>query len=112
MKQGDIYSVNLNPVKGSEQAGERPVLVVSSSEYNRVTNLPVCAAITQGGDYARVRGFTVSLSGLGLKTQGVVRLDQIRGLDLKARGGNRVESIPAEVLADIVDRVCAIFDSQ
>lgn len=34
MKQGDIYWAELNPVKGSEQSGKRPVLVISGNSMN------------------------------------------------------------------------------
>ena len=34
MKRGEIYFVNLNPVKGREQAGTRPVLVLSINDIN------------------------------------------------------------------------------
>ncbi len=34
MKQGDIYWAQLNPVKGREKAGQRPVLIVSGNAMN------------------------------------------------------------------------------
>jgi mRNA interferase MazF len=35
IERGQIYFVNLNPVKGKEQSGERPVLVLSVEAINR-----------------------------------------------------------------------------
>jgi mRNA-degrading endonuclease toxin of MazEF toxin-antitoxin module len=35
IQRGDIYFVNLNPVQGREQAGQRPVLVLSIDAINR-----------------------------------------------------------------------------
>ena len=44
VKQWDVYFLDLNPVKGSEQAGTRPAIVVSSNNVNhlnQVTILPI-----------------------------------------------------------------------
>ena len=35
IKRGDIYFVNLNPIQGREQSGERPVVVISINAINR-----------------------------------------------------------------------------
>lgn len=42
MKQREIWLVNLNPIKGSEQQGVRPVVVVSGNAMN--DNLGICIA--------------------------------------------------------------------
>jgi mRNA interferase MazF len=42
MKQGEIWIVDLNPVKGSEQQGVRPVVVISGNAMNK--NLNICIA--------------------------------------------------------------------
>ncbi|MEZ5906563.1 MAG: type II toxin-antitoxin system PemK/MazF family toxin [Geminicoccaceae bacterium] len=63
------------------------MLVVSPAAFNRVTRVPVVLPITSGGSFARGAGFAVSLSGAGTQTTGVVRCDQPRALDLKARAG-------------------------
>ncbi len=66
MKQGDIYLVLLDPAEGREQQGTRPVLIVSSTAFNKVTKLPVICPITNGGDFARRIGFAVPV--VGIKT--------------------------------------------
>jgi len=43
MRQGEIWSANLNPAKGSEQAGRRPVVIVSGDTLN--DNLPVVIVV-------------------------------------------------------------------
>lgn len=43
--RGEIYFVNLNPVKGREQSGQRPVLVLSIDEINR---LPLVVTVVVG----------------------------------------------------------------
>jgi mRNA-degrading endonuclease toxin of MazEF toxin-antitoxin module len=47
-----------------------------------------------GGGFARTAGFAVLLTSAGTRTTGVVRCDQSRALDLRARGGRRLEQVP------------------
>lgn len=108
MKRGDIYMVDLDPTAGREQRGHRPVLVISADAFNAATKLPVILPITNGGDFARRIGFAVELA--GLKTTGVVRCDQPRVLDLDARNGRKVESLPPELLDDVLARIVTIFE--
>jgi mRNA-degrading endonuclease toxin of MazEF toxin-antitoxin module len=109
MRRGDIYLVGLDPVAGHEQRGVRPVLVVSPDEFNNVTQLPVVVPITGGGNFARTAGFAVLLDGTGTRTTGVVRCDQPRVLDMKARGGKRLEKIPAPVMNEVLAKLLPIF---
>ena len=77
--RGDIARVNLNPVAGQEMRGDmRPCLVISSAAFNRMAGVTYVAPISQGGNYARVAGFTVSLMNSGCKTQGVVIMSMAR----------------------------------
>lgn len=108
MNQGDIYLVSLDPTIGREQQGTRPVLIVSSTAFNRVTRAPVVLPITSGGNFARTAGFAVSL--MGTTTTGVVRCDQPRMLDLAARQGRRLEAVPAEILEEVLARLGAVFE--
>ena len=44
--KGDIFLANLNPVKGDEQGGVRPVLVIQNDIGNYYSNTTIVAAIT------------------------------------------------------------------
>lgn len=110
MKRGDIYLVSLDPIQGHEQQETRPVLVVSPLEFNRLTQLPVVVPITSGGNFARIAGFAVPLSGTGTRTTGVIRCDQPRTLDLKARNGTRLESVPQDIMDEVLARLAPIFE--
>ena len=107
MKRGDIYLVSLDPTFGREQQGQRPVLVVSPEDFNAATRLPVVLPITTGGDFARRIGFAVPIT--GIRTTGVVRCDQPRAVDLAARGGRKVDTLPDEILDEVLARVAALF---
>ena len=110
MERGDIYMVSLDPVSGHEQRGRRPVLVVTPGKFNKVTGLPVVLPITSGGKFARSIGFAVSLSDAGTKTTGIVRCDQLRVLDIRARGGKRVETIPRAIIDEVLAKVVPLFE--
>ncbi|MGA2591873.1 MAG: type II toxin-antitoxin system PemK/MazF family toxin [Bryobacteraceae bacterium] len=110
MKRGEIWLVGFDPGEGHEQKGRRPVLIVSPEAFNRVTKVPVVLPITSGGSFARTAGFAVPLIGAGTKTTGVVRCDQPRALDLGARGGKRLESVPDDVMDEVLARLAPIFE--
>src|SRR5215471_11058197 len=110
MKRGEIWLVGLDPAQGHEQKGRRPVLIVSPEPFNRVTRVPIVLPITSGGSFARMAGFAVSLAGAGTRTTGVVRCDQPRALDLSARGGKRLETVPQEIMDEVLARVVPIFE--
>jgi mRNA interferase ChpB len=52
VQRGDIYHVDLNPIKGREQAGPRFVLIVSPKVFN-LMGTPFVCPIAQGGNFAR-----------------------------------------------------------
>lgn len=109
MERGDIYLVSLDPTSGHEQRGTRPVLIVSPKAFNRLTKTPVVLPITSGGNFARTAGFAVSLMGLGIRTTGVVRCDQPRALDIGARHGRKLESLPPEIVDEVLAKLEAIL---
>ena len=101
MERGDIYLVDLEPTRGREQRGRRPVLIVSRKAFNAISPALVCP-ITSGGTADRYAGFTVSLAATGLKTTGVVLCSQIRALDIKERNGRRIERAPEAIMTEVV----------
>ncbi len=107
--RGDIVSVALDPVAGHEQRGTRPALVITPKAFNQLGDVLV-APITQGGDYARYAGFAVSLTGMGLKTQGVALINKIRMLDLSARGAKKIETAPQAIMDEAIGRLTALLE--
>lgn len=85
IQRGEIYFVNLNPVQGREQAGERPVLVLSIDAINRLPLVVTVVVGTKGSniprDYPTMVRVPSSESGLSLET--VFLCFQIRSLDPK-----------------------------
>jgi len=110
MKRGEIWLVGLDPGEGHEQKGRRPVLIVSPEAFNRLTKVPVVLPITRGGNFARTAGFAVPLTGAGTKTTGVIRCDQPRAIDLGARKGRMLESVPDTIIDEVLARLTPIFE--
>jgi mRNA interferase ChpB len=110
MERGDVYLVSLDPVTGHEQQGRRPVLVISPGKFNRLTGVPIVLPITSGGSFARTAGFAVSLMGAGTQTTGVVRCDQPRALDLRARAAKKLEAVPDDLVEEVLSKVIPLFE--
>jgi len=84
-------------------AGPHYCVVISPEPYNRVSGMPYVAPITTAGRHSRMAGMHVSLTGPGLKVAGVVQCDQIKALDLTARGAKPSgEKVPDEIMAEMM----------
>ncbi|MBI4587522.1 MAG: type II toxin-antitoxin system PemK/MazF family toxin [Candidatus Rokubacteria bacterium] len=109
MSRAQIYSVNLEPTKGREQAGRRPVLVVSTDAINRqplvVTIVVGTEAKNVPRDYPTNVRVTAKESGLPIDT--VFLCFQIRSLhparfyDPKTHRPNLAGSLPPARMAEI-----------
>ena len=80
-KRGDIYLANLNPFKGCEQGGTRPVLVVSNDIGNFFSELLLIAPITSQIKKMEQPTHVLLQNVRGLSTDSVVCLEQIKGID-------------------------------
>lgn len=110
MKRGEIWHVDLNPVAGREQQGSRYVLIVSNDRFNAATGTAIVVPITSGGMGSRIKGMTVTLSGAGTNATGMILCDQLRTVDLRARGGRRAETAPDFIVDEVLARVLPIFE--
>ena len=79
--RGDIYLANLNPFKGVEQGGTRPVLVVSNDIGNFFSELLLIAPITSQIKKLDQPTHVLLQNVRGLSTDSVVCLEQIKGID-------------------------------
>jgi mRNA interferase MazF len=87
-KRGDIVRVRLDPVEGSEQAGERPALVISPDVINAHSPVILIAALT-GQKTERVYPFEVLIEPPegGLTQRSKVLLMQLRAVDKRRLRG-------------------------
>ena len=107
--RGGVVSVPLDPAIGHEQRGTRPALVLTTKDFNKLGDVLV-APITQGGDFSRLAGFAVSLTGTGCRTQAVALINKVRMLDLAARKARRIERAPQAVIDEALGRLIALLD--
>lgn len=94
--RGDIYWADLNPVRGSEQGGMRPVLILSQDVFNARSGTVIGLAITSQPQRA---GFplTLELSSPDLPKQSWVKISQIRTLAVERIGKKMAEASPEEM---------------
>lgn len=109
-QRGDILELSLDPTRGREIRGSRPVLVLSADAFNKASGLLLVAPITQGGAATRETGFSVTLMGTGTRTQGIVLCDQTRTVDARARTFRRIEMAPSLVVQEALDAIRAILE--
>jgi mRNA-degrading endonuclease toxin of MazEF toxin-antitoxin module len=95
----------LDPYTGREQGGERPVLVLSTQAFSRVTGYALIAPVTRT---VRSWPFEVSI-GPGLRVAGAVLTDQTRSVDFVARYAKFLGKAPIELTGEVLARVASIM---
>ena len=80
-RRGDIYMANLNPFKGSEQGGTRPVLILSNDIGNLFSSLIIVAPITSQLKKTKQPTHVLLQNVRGLSTESMVCLEQIDTID-------------------------------
>jgi len=98
LEQGDIIKLNLDPTKGHEQSGFRPALVVSNPKFNTKTNLILICPISN-----TVNGFPMHVMLSQTITTGEIKCEQVKAIDPEARQCTFVETIPKQILLEVVD---------
>lgn len=95
ISRGDIFYANLEPVVGSEQGGERPVLIIQNDKGNRFSPTVVIAPITSKVHRKRAMLTHVELLCEELPKDSMALLEQIRTID-KTRLGSYVGMVGSE----------------
>lgn len=99
--RGEIRWANLNPVQGNEQAGRRPVLVLSHDVFNERSGTVIAVALTSKPQRASFP-LTLELHSKGLPEKSWVKVSQIRTLAVE-RIGSRLGTVGAEELTQVVE---------
>lgn len=99
--RGDVHWADLNPVRGSEQAGLRPVLILSHNTFNERSGTVIAVALTSKEPRA---GFPLTLetSAAGLPRRSWVKISQIRTLAVE-RLGKRLARASEEELSLVIE---------
>jgi mRNA interferase MazF len=99
--RGDVVWAELSPTRGREQAGRRPVLVLSQDVFNERSGTVIAVALTSQPQAA---GFplTLELSMPGLPKKSWVKVSQVRTLSSE-RLGPRIGRVSAEELGLVIE---------
>lgn len=99
--RGDVRWADLNPVRGHEQAGHRPVLVLSHNVFNERSGTVIAVAMTSQEPRA---GFPLTLESqaTGLAKRSWVKISQVRTLSTD-RIGKRIARASDDEVAKLVD---------
>lgn len=90
--RGDLVWLDFDPQAGREQAGRRPAMVLSDTDFNELTGFAfVCPITNQTKNYA----FEVPLPE-GLQISGIVLTDQLKSLDVKKRKIKIIDHLPVD----------------
>lgn len=105
LKAGDIVWTDFDPVRGNEQGGVRPAIILTSLDFHSVSTKAIVCPITRND----VPWPTKVALPQGMKTRGFVLADQIRTLHRSERGFRFIEHAPDQVLADVRTIVASII---
>jgi mRNA interferase MazF len=99
--RGEIRWADLNPTRGREQAGQRPVLILSQDVFHDRSGTVIAVALTSQPQRA---GFplTLELQSKGLPKKSWVKISQIRTLAVE-RIGPRLGKVSPEELAQVIE---------
>jgi mRNA interferase MazF len=100
-ERGDIIKLQFNPQSGREQANYRPAIVISPTDYNRISKLILVCPIT-----SRKKGwpFEVELTEQ-VQTTGVVLVDQVKSLDCGSSNATFIEKAPSDIINEVLARL-------
>jgi mRNA interferase MazF len=107
--RGDIWWADLNPVRGHEQAGVRPVLIISHDIFNQRSGTVIALAITSQPPTASFP-LTLEIPSSNLPKRSWVKISQIRTLSIE-RLSNRLGSISPEELDEVIEGLNEIVGS-
>jgi len=99
--RGEVRWADLDPTRGNEQAGQRPVLILSHDVFNERSGTVIAVALTSQEPRA---GFPLTLesSAAGLPKRSWIKISQIRTLATE-RIGRRLARVSAEELARTIE---------
>jgi mRNA interferase MazF len=104
--RGDIVWADLDPTIGREQAGRRPVLVISHDVFNERSGTVIAVALSSQPQRAEFP-LTLELHTRGLPKKSWAKISQIRTLSVE-RIGRRLGHASAEEVSQIIDGLTEI----
>ena len=113
MRRGEVFWADLRPRSGSEQAGRRPVIVVSHDAFNEAPGWRSVIVVPLSTSDAQARRGPTAVALVpgsgGLKKGGVALCHQVTTLD-RGKLTERVGILPTDVMARLADGLRAALD--
>jgi mRNA interferase MazF len=107
-RRGDIVRLDFSPQTGHEQAGRRPAIVLSPTEYNRTVGLAVVCPITSAS-----KGYPWEVAVPDNPyVSGVVLADQVKSVAWRQRRAEFVCTPEDGLLDDVVERTIALLSPE
>ena len=103
-RRGDIYIANLNPFRGSEQGGTRPVLVLQNNDGNYYCPTLIVAPLSSKLKKPNLPTQFLLKKGQGLITDSIVELEQIKTID-KCRIQRYIGKITPEQMSGVEEAI-------
>lgn len=102
---GDAIWLMFDPQVGREQAGRRPAIVLSATDYNRTVGLAVVCPITS---HSKGYPFEVPIP-TGLKVSGVILADHVKSVDWRGRNATLICQLPQTVVTDALAKLTSLL---
>ena len=99
-ERGDVVWVSFDPVRGHEQRGRRPALIVSPRSYNSASGLALACPVT-----SHIKGYPFEVKVVIQKKESAVLVDQIRSIDWNERNVEKILTAPAHVVEETQERL-------
>jgi mRNA interferase MazF len=99
--RGDVWWADLNPTRGREQAGVRPVLIISQDVFNQRSGTVIALALTSQSPPASFP-LTLLIESASLPKQSWVKISQIRTLSVD-RLSTKISQVSPEELATVIN---------
>jgi len=105
--RGEIRWADLNPVRGHEQSGQRPVLILSHDIFNARSGTVIAVALTSQPQKAGYP-LTLELKVAAFRKPTCAKISQIRTLSVQ-RIGKRMARIPAADVTKVIEGLVEIL---
>ena len=98
--RGDIVWLDFNPVRGHEQGGRRPALVLSTREYNAIAKLAIVCPVT-----SHIKGYPFEIPFKTKNISGVILADHVRNVDWVERHADKIGTVSEAVMTEVQEYI-------